>query len=270
MNFRLKKIIRLLAYCLCLALLISTLNYPSLSSAANPQQSRSVVASPSLVLEDVSDRNKKQPSLTPKELAAYANALVEKRGFDYSFDLCGVFRRPDRLPPKSAFPSKMALAGGGKLTIKFTVLGPQDSLCSECWSDIPSLQVTKREMLVVTNGQRYRVKRPASFSLDEVELVDEKMKTVLRTWQVPFQSVPKGISTDGTKLYLGFYNGELDRLVLELSEDGRIKFRDRGEAQLEGEGEWIENHPKDEENGYLSFMRFRVGNKSHIIRFSAP
>jgi hypothetical protein len=60
--------------------------------------------------------------------------------------------------------------------------------------------------------------------LDEAALVDGTMTKVLRTWQLPYQSVPVGISPDGTKLYVEFYEHELDALVLELLEDGRVRF----------------------------------------------
>ena len=37
-----------------------------------------------------------------------------------------------------------------------------------------------------------------------------------------------------------------------------------------GGGEWIEEHPKDTRDDYLSFMRFRAGGGSRVIRFNGP
>lgn len=36
------------------------------------------------------------------------------------------------------------------------------------------------------------------------------------------------------------------------------------------QGTWIENFPRDPQNSYLSFMKFEAGNKTYIIRFTAP
>ena len=126
-------------------------------------------------------------------------------------------------------------------------------------------------MLVVSGGHRYQLKRPPEFGLDEAELVDEAMRKVLRTWQLPYQNIPVGISPDGTKLYLEFYtDDELDALVLELSENGRAQFKARRDVDLQRKSEWVENHPKDPLNDYLSFIRFYAGRKSYVIKFSAP
>ena len=152
----------------------------------------------------------------------------------------------------------------------FAIENPYESLCGECWASVPSLQVTNKEMALIAEGKRYRVRRPPSFILDEAQLVDETLKKVLRTWQLPYQAVPIGISADGTKLYLDFYTDyELDHLVLEVSENGPPQFRDRAVIKST-EGKSIEDHPKDPTNAYLSFVSFRVGEKSYRIKFSAP
>ncbi|HEV8188852.1 MAG TPA: hypothetical protein VGP83_13950, partial [Pyrinomonadaceae bacterium] len=119
-------------------------------------------------------------------------------------------------------------------------------------------------------GKSYRVRRTRAFFLDEAQLVDSSLKKVLRKWVVPFQIVPTGISADGTKLYLEHWSQDpADGLVLELSEDGRLAFRERAGLELK-EGTWIEDFPKDPNNAYLSYMKFEVGNKTYIIRFTAP
>ena len=87
---------------------------------------------------------------------------------------------------------------------------------------------------------------------------------------MPYQAVPVGISPDGTKLYVDFYGGlDLDHLVLEVPEKGTPQFRDRAVLQS-GEGKSIENHPKDPNNGYLSFISFQVGEKTYRVKFTAP
>ena len=108
---------------------------------------------------------------------------------------------------------------------------------------------------------------PWSACLDEAELVDASMKKVLRTWQLPYQTVPAGISADGAKLYLDFYTQfPLEDLLLELSEDGRLAFRARAEVGLHDDGERIESPAGSD----LSFLRFQAGGKTYIVRFLAP
>jgi hypothetical protein len=42
------------------------------------------------------------------------------------------------------------------------------------------------------------------------------------------------------------------------------------EAGVGDDGEWIEDHPKDPKNDYLSFKRFRNDGRTHVIRFTGP
>jgi hypothetical protein len=241
------------------------------------KQNQASIIRPSNILDDVRNKMKKQPNISPKDLAAYANELLEEKGFDYNFDVCEIIghnrlRRLARTSPsRIIYSHKMAQSVGRKITLRFISENPGDAPCGECLSPIPSLQVTKQEMLVVSGGQRYRLKRPTGFGLDEAELVDEAMRKVLRTWQLPYQTIPVGISPDGTKLYLEFYaEHELDAFVLELSENGRAQFKARRDVDLQRKGERVENHPTDPLNAYLSFLRLYAGSKSYVIKFSAP
>jgi hypothetical protein len=209
-----------------------------------------------------------------RELAAYANELVAKRGFDYYFDVCDIIPKAkrNRGSPAQAIeqPHKLTLLDGTKREFNFKIPDLGEGLCGECWSYVPIAHITKKQMTLVVEGMQYRIRRPKSFLLDEAELVDETRKRVLRTWQMPFGTIPSGISPDGTKLYLESYDQHaVEGLLLELSESGHLKFRSREDVQLQGKGEWLE-HPEDPLNAYLSFMRFKVVNKSYIIRFSAP
>lgn len=256
---------------LLFGLVLTLLSSAIAQTARKPIPVISVKGSNVLIL--VGERSTQTPSLTPVELAAYGNDLIASKGFDYRFDMCDMLNHRDRTPSTPAEIVRnyqMILIAGGNPTFRFTIENPNESLCGECWSSIPSLQVTNKEMTLIAEGKRYRVRRPPSFVLDEAHLVDETLKKVIRTWQMPYQAVPAGISADGTKLYLDFYGGNgLDDLVLEISENGPPQFRDRAVIRS-SEGKSIENHPKDPTNGYLSFMSFRVGEKTYRVKFSAP
>jgi hypothetical protein len=246
---------------LILALLISTVS-----------NQRPVIVSSSGILEELAQRKKRQPAITPKELAVVANEILTEKGFDYMFDVCEILPERDRQASGFAIPASytLSLSNGTQRSFKFTVAGGGEGLCGECRSMVPAAQVTAREMVLVAEGKQHRVRRPKAFVLDQAELVDATMKKVSRTWQLPYQTVPLGISPEGTKLYLNFYTDyKLDDLVLELSENGKLAFRARGEVELI-EGKFVEDHPKDPNNAYLSFKRFDTGDKTFIIRFWAP
>ena len=234
---------------------------------------RVVKISASNIVSDIAERKKQQPGITSKELAAYANELLEKRGFDYDFEVCDILSARDRKSTAKSFAKRYpaSLTDGQKLTLQLDVSNPRDGLCGECWLLMPSHRVTKREIHFIAAGKTHRLRRTPTFHLDEAQLVDSDLKKVLRRWELPYQAVPTGISADGTKLYIDFYGGSgiEDDLALEISEDGTIAFRDRAALGLK-EGTWIENFPKDPKNSYLSFMKFEAGNKTYIIRFTAP
>ena len=251
--------------------LLSIITLASFVPAQSPRP-RVVKVSESKILSAIAERKKQQPNITTRELVVYANELLETKGFDYEFSLCDILSAREK---KSTAPSfrknyRASLAGGQKLTLNLEVSNPQEGLCGECWSHIPSRQVTSREIHLMAGGKSYRIRRTPAFYLDEAELVDSSLNKVLRRWVVPFQIVPTGISADGTKLYVEHWaQDRADGLVLELSEDGHLVFRDRAELDLK-EGTWIEDFPKDPNNAYLSFMKFQVGNKTYIVRFTAP
>jgi len=207
------------SFWLTLLVIILALDCSLGPSIATAKQPRVPLVTPANIVSDISNKRKQQPSLASKELAIYANQLLEEKGFDYLFDVCDIVKRPNRIPSLSTAvrPFTMTRADGGKFTLKFILGSSLDALCGDCSaSRIPSVQVTRKEMVVIAEGKRYRLWRPAAFVLDEAELVDKTMKKVQRRWQLPYQAAPAGISPDGTKLYLDFYTeDELEGLVLE-------------------------------------------------------
>jgi len=231
-----------------------------------------VKISESNILADVIERKKQQPAITSKELAAYANELLQKRGFDYNFDVCDILSSRDQNSTAETLHKRhrALLINGQELTLDLDVSNPKEGLCGECWLLMPTRQVTKHEIHLITKTKTYRIRRTPAFYLDEAQLVDSSLKKVLKRWELPFQTIPIGISADGIKLYTAVnYDPELDDLALEVSENGAVAFRDRSSLGLK-EGTWIEDFPKDPKNGYLSFIKFEVGTKTYIIRFTAP
>jgi hypothetical protein len=233
---------------------------------------------PSNVVEAVRLRKSQSPRLSASGLARYANGLLARAGFDYNFDACDLLPpasvaqggpRPDGTFAGATLERRMTRADGREMTFRFVAVDAA-ATCSECYLTLPALRVTKDEMTLVGDGATYTLKRPASFALDEAHLVAEDLKTVLRTWQLPYGTIPSGVSPDGRSLYVPFYeDAGLDELVLEITEDGRSRFRAAREAGAKG-GEWVTEFAKDPLNDYLSFMRYRAGGRTHVVRFSGP
>jgi hypothetical protein len=262
-----KKAQRRWAVCLllCASLLLGT--EEALIERVHGQQ-RAIIISSSPLTGLLRERLEKQPGITDEALADYANALLSRTGFDYQFDVCEFLRL---IPQKNAAqtPSRyrfqMTQVDGRRLTLQIGGDAVSDGMCGECFFALPSLGVKKAEIVLLIKERRYRLKRPRLFGLDEMSLVDGSMKRVLRTWEVPYQSIPLGISPDGTRLYI---ETEFDRLALEIAPSG-ISFKARSRVEIQN-GQEITGRPRDPDNAYLGFMRFRSAKRSYIVRYSAP
>ncbi len=135
----------------------------------------------------------------------------------------------------------------------------------------------------------YQFKRPKQFVLDKMDLMDATMKKVIRSWEVPTQDFPVALSEDGKILYFSVDFTEADSAagrwqlwregekpkqeypstLLAISAEG-IKFVVAKPILARQKSEELKKHLKDPKNDYLMFRQFRVGNKSYIIRYSAP
>jgi hypothetical protein len=237
--------------------------------ARSLDEQRVVRITPSLLMKMVRDRVEREPGMSDGVLAAYANGLLSQKGFDYQFDVCEFIRllpqKRRAVEPPPSYRFQLTQASGGKIAFEIGNDDVSDGMCGECFFAFPSLGVTGREILLLLGGRQYRLRRPSLFRLDEMSLVDSSMKRVLRTWEVPYQSMPLGISADGTHLYI---STELDRLALEIAPSG-LSFKATSQIEVR-DGKEVEKHPRDPGNAYLGFMRFRSGQRSYIIRYSAP
>lgn len=264
-----------------------------LSSAAPPRAQSPARASrrpaarervPRIVAANLFDKlyfkERAESEISPAALAAYGNALVARRGLDHIFDACAVVKanpRPRPVPGATeetkAFAYTLRRVGGGRVSFQLItdVYGePATLACGECSFEVPALRVTKREMLVVSEGRRYRLERPPNFLLSEVSLVDASLRAVVRTWQLPYLATPLGLSPDRAKLYLPLPNFDDvewdDKLAVEISDAG-VRFVVRAGLSLP-KSEAITGAPESEDD--VSFIRFGTGKQSYVLRSTNP
>jgi len=193
---------------------------------------------PSNLFEELEKKVTVEPNIQPATLAKYGNDLLARKGLDFQFDLCEFLAKNNRTPPSrlasKARSYKLPMTQtDGRRVIFETRLDSEGGSgpCGECFVSIPVTRVTAKEIELVAGGKKYVVVRPNSFLLDEVDLVDQSMRKVLRTWH--YNGVPWSVSSDGTKLYFEIYfeNG-IAGVVLELSETGAMRILPRDELKL--------------------------------------
>jgi len=232
---------------------------------------------PPNLYQEIEKKATAEPDIALATLAKYANDLLAKKGLDFEFDLCEFLAKYNRTPPAKLGSDKprtyklpMTQTDGRPVTFEVRLEseaggGP----CGECFITIPASRVTAKDIEVIAAGKKYLVVRPRMFSLDEIDLVDQTMRRVIRTW--PFGGTPVGVSNDGTKLYfeVNYESTDPARILLELSETGAMRFLPRDEIKLP-KGEEVKKHPTDPKNAYQSFLRFRFGTRSLILRYSEP
>jgi hypothetical protein len=229
------------------------------------------------------------PGASAEKITAYANSALQKYGYIYKFHSCDFLDSKKLEPlnpgrdPTLIYLLPFDLARGGRRAYKIPVQGGP---CADCYALIPTLSFSAQNILAVLDGKKYSLKRPAEFRLEEMELVDEMMKRVIRKWEVPNEDFPIGVSVDGRTLYLPVEFTESDHdagiwlpwkngkksypsSVLAISPTG-IRFEVAAKALAGREDPEILDFPEDPNNAYLAYWRFRVKGKTFIIRFSGP
>ncbi len=217
---------------------------------------------------------KDHPDLPVKEIAEYGNSLLAQKGFDYQIDLAPLNEKKEKSRETTVisddlyyYPYEMTLVDGPRQ--KFLIVSPRNDscCCGYYYAYLPVTNITEKTITFVAEGKTYRVKRPRDFGHNEVyALVDaDDPSRELRKWQVPSEGYPLGISEDGTKLYV---EGAFEDIYLELAEDGSFKLVPRDEVRS-GKGEFYEV-PENPKDVYEGCYRFRIADKTYLVRFSAP
>jgi len=287
----------LAATLVCSAITLGGQDHPR-STAAHSHVLR---VTPSNLLQDMNRRLDYHQFTTVNQLIGEANSELAVRGFDYVFDVSSYITDRRLTPLDRSTPSDfegnpyefdLTNPEGGQLRLRLDA-GPGGA-CGERSVLIPAARVTRDEITVVVGSQHYRVKRPAGFHLERVQLVEERTKNTIRTWELPFYAELLGVSPDGSTLFfLPNFNLWASRqntstrlltvsmpmptgprvvhrpshLILAVTERG-VQFANEYELLEQETSEILGD--RDPDFPYIGYRRFRLGAKSYVVRFEWP
>ena len=237
------------------------------------------VVKPSNIIELVRAKMGESKGISAKQLADFANNLLKKNGYDFTFDW-----QPKGKPNEAnlariggdfyPFYHSFIDATGKKRQFQFM----NDDFGHPCFSviNIPVTNVSERKLTIVSDSREIELIMPRDFGHEEMVLVDKDLKTQIRKWITPIDATPVGISADGKKIYFDnweFYQNQNEAyaeqpigLAIELSVDGALRFVDVKKVPPD-KGVDIDHDRKYSE---ITFTRYEVGGKQYIVKFSAP
>jgi hypothetical protein len=238
----------------------------------------------SVLIEKLTLKQKENPSITATEFADFATGLIPKYGVDFWVDLADLIEQKRKSKEITEIADgnvqfNFELKTNDSKQTTFRIESPTDSCCcGYAYADFPVSNITDKMMTIIIDGKPHNVIRTKEISFSqEYILVDNKTKKKkIRSWQVPFETQPFGISGDGTKLYIEYKDTEEYKdtgLLLEISETGSLKFVAKNSPNIIANGEDLMKRPtpktgeiiyKSGENG---LMMFKSGEKQFIIDF---
>lgn len=239
------------------------------------------------ILKEVAKFKREKPNSTAQEVAAYGNELLPRFGFEYGLDLEKIITR--KIKQRQTKPVKvegddssyvrfsldLLSTTGAKKTLAVTA--PADSVCccGYYYTSIPVTKITPKELTVVIDSQEVAVTRPKDFPVvqDYIFGKQEAKPTKLRSWEVPYETYPYGVSSDGLKLYI---ETEIDGLLLEIAENGSLKFAPKDSQQIVTKGEDVNKLPAPKEgeilhkSGEFGLMRYVLNDVPYVVEFPYP
>ncbi|HUR96622.1 MAG TPA: hypothetical protein VMZ26_01015 [Pyrinomonadaceae bacterium] len=230
----------------------------------------------STFIEQVKALRAANPKMTPEDLVAAANALLDKNGVNFaiSFDAatCDRLRKvkseqkDPTVPLTIGATLKSVDAEGAALALPEPLLQPFHN-CN-CYIELPLLQVTDSDFIAVISGRNIKFHMPANFSTFEAKLLDPKTEgPVKRKWRIPFRGSPVGVSNDENVLYLAFPDPELSDISFAVFGEGVFQIATRAEAEDGGKGKLIRPSTAPSADSRTRFDRW---GKSFVVSYMPP
>lgn len=223
----------------------------------------------------------------PQVIADYANDQLPKYGFEYELDLERIITKKIEQGlttsiklegddfPYVTFDLEVTSTNGAKR--KLAVTAPAESVCccGYYYTPIPVTKITPKELSLVIDSQETVIARPKDIPVvQEYILAKDQLKpSKLRSWEVPYETYPYGLSGDGRKLYVEV---PIDEILLEISDDGVPRFVPRNATGIFTEGEDLRKLPTPKQgeilrkSGELGLMRYMLSGVPYILEFPYP
>lgn len=234
------------------------------------------VIRPSNVVGEIYAKKQKNPRISAAALAAYANALIKKKGYDFSTLDCAIAEANGKsgdsedtnYEKEMPFKYDLEILRAGKKT--FQIMTKDWGAPCGCSFDLPVLQIRANQWTIIADGKPLVLKRPKDFYFIEVKMLDKTFKKNLKTFYKPLDNEVIGISPDGTKIYTELaYDAEV-KVMLEISDDGSFRVvpsntRNIIKKTVELTYEQTQQHAEASE-----IHHFKAKNKSYFLHYYAP
>lgn len=217
------------------------------------------------------------PKISDADFSKQANLLLEKQGINFVFAFDGatcqkIEAAKTKLKDPNA-PLNLKTTLKSPLGESASLLLPEPifdtSECVPCRVSLPVFEATTQDFVTSVEGKNIKFYLPSNFKINEVSLVDNKdLKTVKKSWKIPFRTTPLSISDSGNIIYLGFAEPELKDLTLLIYSEGVFQFAPKSEIDLDKKSALVKDFPKDAGNPNLSFIKFTMGEIVQILKFS--
>jgi hypothetical protein len=226
--------------------------------------------------EEIYALRKKNRRMSAAALAAYGNALIKKKGYDFSTQDCAIAeangknseRDDTNYETEIAFKYDLEILRRG--TMSFQIMAKSWGAPCGCNFDLPVLQVSENQWTVFASGKSIILRRPKNFYFEEVKLLDKTFKKTLKTFYKPIDNEVFGVSPDGTKIYTQLsYNDDLD-VMLEISDRGAFQIVPRNIGNVIKKTVELTAEQTEQDEAYSEIHHFKSKNKSYFLKYDAP
>jgi len=240
------------------------------------QAPRYPVIKPANAASDIYAMRKKNRRMSAVALAAYGNALIKKKGYDFSTSDCAIAEangknsENDDTNYDKEMPFKYDLEILRRGTMTFQIMAQDWGAPCGCSFDLPVLQIGENQWTVFANGKPIIVRRPKDFYFEEVKLLDKTFKKTLKTFYKPIDNEVFGIAPDGTKIYTKLsYNYDID-VMLEISDQGTFQIVPRNIPNIIKKTVELTPEQTQQDEAYSEIHHFKSKNKSYFLKYFAP
>jgi hypothetical protein len=239
------------------------------------------------ILKEIVKFKRSAQSGSLQVMVAQANSLLPKYGFAYELDLERIIKNKIKQRkaraveiegdgfPYVKFDLEFVTTSGTKKRLAVTAPAEDVCCCGYYYTPIPVTKITPKHLTLVIDTQEVTVMRPADIPVVQEYIFgreQEKPKR-LRSWEVPYETYPYGISSNGLKLYVVT---EIEELLLEISENGILKFVPKNHPGIVTEGDDLRKLPAPKvgeilhKSGEFGLMRYVLAGKRYILEFPYP